>query len=308
MGSQGRQDWGDKVFDRVKAGERERVLFDRFLQSQDYRPSTVRAVCGDLRQLISWFNIANNESFTVERVTTRDIADFKMYMRNTRGLSINTCNRAVVMVRKFFAWLVAQGELPRNPAVGVKELRRVELAPKGLDRHEVRKLLREADLRQDIRSSAIFHLLLFSGCRVGDLVQLEITDLVLAERSGFATFRNGKGGKSRKVPLPLECRRAIQAWLAVRPPTPSQRVFLGCRGPLTERGVRALCDRYSTAIGIKVFPHLLRHTMAKRYLETSSNDLLGLAQILGHSNLATTQRYALKTEGQLATSAEQLGY
>jgi integrase len=127
------------------------------------------------------------------------------------------------------------------------------------------------------RANAVFSLLLYSGCRVGDLVQLELTDLVLGERSGSATFRFGKGGKQRSVPLPLPARRAIQAWLDARPPSSSQRVFIGCRGALTETGVRRLCEKYSALIGVKIHPHLLRHTMAKRFLADNQNDLVSLA-------------------------------
>ena len=61
----------------------------------------------------------------------------------------------------------------------VKELRRQQLAPKGLERSEVRRLLREVELRQDVRANAIFSLLLYTGCRVGDLVNLELSDLMI---------------------------------------------------------------------------------------------------------------------------------
>ena len=125
----------------------------------------------------------------------------------------------------------------------MKELRR-QLAPKGLDRSQVRRLLREVELRQDIRAGAIFSLFLCTGCRVSDLVNLELHDLMLGERSGTVVFRFGKGNKQRSVPLPLPARRALQAYLETRPPVQSDKVFVGERGPLTDRGVRALCDKY----------------------------------------------------------------
>jgi site-specific recombinase XerD len=308
MEQKGRRDWGDKAFRGVLAGDRERSLFVRFLQSTDYSQSSRRALAGDLRSFMAWFNDRNGERFVLERVTARDVADFRSFLRDEKGLAVASVNRALVLVRRFFAWLVEHGQLEANPAVPVKELRRTELAPKGLDRHEVRRLLREIELRRDIRANAVFHLLLYSGCRCGDLVNLELADLALAERSGAATFRHGKGGKERTVPLPLQCRRAMQRWLDVRPPSPSSRVFIGCRGPLTERGVRSICDRYSAILGVKIHPHLVRHTMAHQFLENKQNDLVSLAQILGHERLDTTARYTKRSASQLAESAERMGY
>ena len=114
-----------------------------------------------------------------------------------------------------------------------------------MNRIEVRRLLREVELHEDIRAAAIFSILLYSGCRVSDLVNLDFHDIVLSERSGSATFRLGKGNKQRTVPLPLPTRRALQSYLEIRPPVDSDRVFIGERGPLTEKGVRALCGKYS---------------------------------------------------------------
>ena len=229
----------DNLFNGIPVGREEPALLAGFLDDHDLSPHSRRAITNDLRKFARWFSTANNEPFVVGRVTARDVTDFREALRKGQCRAVATVNRALVSVRRFLAWLAESGHLAANPARKVKQLRKQQLAPKGLDRAIVRRLLREVELRQDVRANAIFSLFLWTGCRVGDLVDLEIQQVMLSERGGSVVFRHGKGGKQRSVPLPLPARKALAAYMEARPPIASDRVFVGERGPLGDCGVRA---------------------------------------------------------------------
>lgn len=280
---------------------------DSFLDAHDYSDHTAKAIRADLRKFVRWFESANRERFDPSRITVRDVADFREHLSRVRRQAVATTNRALISLRRFLGHLAANGDLPGNPARAVKELRRTPTVPKGLSPAEVRRVMREVELRQDRRAAAILGLMLYGGLRVSDVVRLELPDLEINPRSGQVVC-HGKGNKQRIVPLPVEARRVLTEYLETRPPTDARAVFIGERGPLTEDGVRAICSKYAAISGAKLHPHLCRHTFAHRFLEQSGNDLVALAQILGHENLNTTSIYAKRSQDELQSRIDGLRY
>ena len=305
---EGRQNSHDNVFDGLHVGAEEPSLVTGYLVAHDFSGNTRKAIKNDLRKFALWFSEANKEPFVLKRVATRDVVDFRNYLHRDQRQAVASINRALVSIRRFFDWLLRKGDVNVNPAKPVKELRRQPLSPKGLERADVRRLLREIELREDIRAGAIFSLMLYSGCRVSDVVNLELPDLMIGERAGSVVFRHGKGNKQRTVPLPLPARQAMQTYLETRPPIASGNVFVGERGSLTDDGVRSLCRKYSALIGVRLHPHIFRHTMAKQFLADNGNDLVSLAQILVHESLNTTSRYSQRSGEQLAEGVERVTF
>ena len=169
-------------------------------------------------------------------------------------------------------------------------------------------MLREVELRKDIRAKAIFSLILYTGARLSDVTFLELSDLTISERAGTVFYRHGKGSKQRVVPLPLQARKAITQYLQNRPPVDSQRVFIGERGGLNRRGVQAIFEKYRALTGIEnLHCHVLRHTFSHNFLSSAGN-LVQLASLLGHESLNTTAIYTKNSIDQLGEATDKLVY
>ena len=158
----------------------------------------------------------------------------------------------------------------------------------------------------DKRNVALLALMAKAGLRVGEVVALELADIELNARSGWATVRMGKGNKTRRVPLNSDTRQALQAYLAVRPDVPAKALFVSRTGtPLSVRDIQRLVADLARRARIdgKVTPHMLRHTFATRLIERGA-DVAAVAALLGHESIATTSRYLHPSEARLAEAVE----
>lgn len=283
--------------------------FQEFLDGQDFAPATIKAMRLDYSKWVRWYEVANAEPYEDERVTVRDIADFRRWLREERGQATASVNRALATLRRYFRWATEQGLLSVSPIDGIKDLKAVRLAPRGLERPQVRRILRSLTLRGRPRDEALVALMLFAGMRVGEVVGMAVEDVLLGERSGQVIVRNGKGNKERTIPLGIEARRPLARWLEQRPATKTNRVFLGRSGkPLREDGIRYLCEQLGIVAGVKLTPHMLRHTFATIWLSENNNDLVGLAQLLGHDSIDTTARYCQRQQEELQGAVDRMRF
>ena len=314
LSSQDHKNYEHNVFRGINIRPKQEELVCQFIDMLDVSPHTIQALIMDIRKFAKWFTAANAEPWDIERVTSRDIIDFRDYLHKEKQQAVSTINRNLASIRKYFKWLCQQEYITVNPTLSIKELKKQPLAPQGLSRAEVRKLLREVELRKDIRAKAIFSLILYTGARLSDVSFLELSDLSISERTGTVFYRHGKGSKQRVVPLPLQARKAITQYLGSRPPVDSQRVFIGERGELNRRGIQAIFEKYKALTGIgNLHCHVLRHTFSHIFLSSAekgggAGNLVQLASILGHESLTTTAIYTKNSIDQLADATDRMVY
>jgi integrase/recombinase XerC len=228
------------------------------------------------------------------------------------GIAPRSIQRRLSAVRTFYEFLLREGECAANPARGVQAPKTKKRLPDTLDADQMARLL---DFRVDdslsTRDKAIMELFYSSGLRLAELVSLDLPSIDLADRTVRVV---GKGGKSRIVPVGRFAVEALRAWLAERTAwalgTPAsapaatrpgaregdagaQPLFVGRAGRrLSARAVQLRVDLWARRRGVPVHvhPHMFRHSFASHLLE-SSGDLRGVQELLGHTDIGTTQIY-----------------
>jgi integrase/recombinase XerC len=210
------------------------------------------------------------------------------------GLGPRSIQRRLSALRSFFNFLIREGELKANPAEDIRAPKAARRLPKTLDTDRMARLLgAPADDPLARRDHAMMELLYSSGLRLAELVGLDLTDLDLGDRTVRVL---GKGSKTRVLPVGRHAVTALRTWLRDRAGIAAideTAVFVGQNGRrLGARAVQKRIDRAARAQGIdlKVHPHLFRHSFATHLLESSS-DLRGVQELLGHSDISTTQVY-----------------
>ncbi|MGI9951386.1 tyrosine-type recombinase/integrase [Moorellaceae bacterium AZ2] len=283
------------------------TAFVTALRSEGSADHTILNYASDLEDFSSWYLGTTGEELKPELVTSLDLAEYRQYLMRVREFKPATINRKMAAIRKWLDVARRQGLIDRVPEFP-KGVARQKLAPRALERKEQNALIRAVERSGNARDEAIVKVLLFCGLRVSELVNLNLEDVELGEKSGKIRVRYGKGAKDREVPVKLEARKALAKYLSVRPHDPHcSKVFVGQRGPLTDRAVRKILEKYAYQAHIQdLSPHVLRHTCAKNLVD-SGVDLVKVAAILGHESLDTTAVYTQPTFQDLENVVDRLG-
>jgi integrase/recombinase XerC len=264
------------------------------LELDDKSGLTIRNYVTDVEMFADWYGDTYGEEFDPGRIVQREVSDYRAWMQG-QSAAAETINRRLTSLRQYFAYV---GRTP-NPAVGVRGVKIVDPGVQALTMAQLRRLLREVHVHQDIRDIAILEVLCGTGIRVGELVALRVGDVEISERRGSLVVRCGKGRVARHVPLNGDVRKALAAWLEVHPGD-SDALFVGQRGPLTAVGIWRIVRKYGDYAGIhELRVHQLRHTVITRMVRELGMDLATVARISGHRCLSSVLRYAAPTREDL---------
>lgn len=212
--------------------------------------------------------------------------------RHRKGLSSKSIQRELSAIRSFYNFLLKKRGVENNPALHVSAPKQERRLPKVLDVDQIFGLLDATpDSALEIRDLAMFELLYSSGLRLAELAGLDMDDIDLTQQS--LRVRHGKGNKQRELPIGSKAISAIKKWLDYRQETTETALFISQKGGrLSHRSIQLRLDRWCKKIGLPehVHPHKLRHSFASHFLE-SSQDIRAVQELLGHSNISTTQIY-----------------
>lgn len=259
---------------------------------------TLDAYRRDLAALVSWAVEQKSEDgapldaalLDSAQLTSAQLRQF-VAAEHRRGLSPKSLQRRLSACRSYYAWLLKHGRIAASPAAAMRAPKAPRKLPQVLDADEAVRLVEvPTDAPLGLRDRALLELFYSSGLRLSELCALRWRDLDL--ESGLVMVL-GKGEKQRLVPVGSHAITALRAWLRDSGGRAETHVFPGrAGGAISQRAVQIRIKQLAVRQGMfkDVHPHMLRHSFASHILE-SSGDLRGVQELLGHSDIATTQIY-----------------
>ena len=264
--------------------------------------NTLAAYRNDLSALAKFQCPKNKPAISWGSVKERDIRNFLDDL-DKRGYSLATKSRKIASAKSFFNFLKSEGIIHNNLMDEVRQPRSGQVLPKALSIEEVDLLLNfksEKQSTEDLRDGVMVELMYAAGLRVSELVGLNVRDVDL-DVGSVRTI--GKGYKERLIPIYETAVESISEYVTIIRPIHSQSqkqeaLFLNRRGSrLTRQAVWLRLRKLAITVGIsdKITPHMLRHSFATHLLHGGAS-LRHVQELLGHSNIATTQIYTHLTD------------
>ncbi|MFO8192011.1 MAG: site-specific tyrosine recombinase XerD [Bacillota bacterium] len=264
--------------------------------------NTLESYNRDIRKMIAFLK---KKGVTNPEAVNQDmLVEFISELKNN-GQATSSISRCIASVRSFFNFLLQEGVIPKNAAWKLESPRIERKLPRILTTDEVNKLLDQPSTgkHKELRDKAMLELLYASGIRVSELVSLDINDF--DPRVGYLRCR-GKGMKERIVPVGSMAVNYVNEYLRktrtrmIRTNSETA-LFVNQHGRrMTRQGFWKILKKYAQKANIKgeITPHTLRHSFATHLLENGA-DLRSVQEMLGHSDISTTQIYTQVTRRKI---------
>jgi len=273
-------------------------------QTENKSPKTIEWYTCFLERFLRFLQL-NIHPTRVNDIDKNHIRSFILYLQQQaktphtdKPLSSSTVQGYVRTLKVFFSWLLREENIKSNPMTRIPVPRAPVKFINTFSHEHINKLatLCQTSNGSGYRNLTIILLLLDSGIRVNELVNIDISDLDLTE--GYIKIRIAKGNRERLVPVGSIVQKSLWKYINQYRSQPLTRkvtaLFLGEHGlPLTRSGVQQMLrrsGRTAGVTGVRCSPHTFRHTFAKYYL-LNGGDIFSLQKILGHSSLASVRIY-----------------
>lgn len=251
---------------------------------EGYAETTLRAY----RQQLMLFSKHINKR--VENINSNDLRQYFSEIQNNKIYKKTTYNNKINVIRSFFGFLHDEEIIKTNPSTKLKTLKVDIKSLRTALTIEEMEMVRNAC--KNIREKAIVEFLYSTGCRVTEAINIKVSDINWIDNS-LNVF--GKGGKTRRVYFSIKCKIYLQEYLCNKK-VDTEHLFVASKHPynnLTKESIESLIRKIvkRTNLHKKVTPHTFRHTIATHAL-SKGMDIAIIQQMLGHSEISTTNIYA----------------
>ena len=279
------------------------IEFEQYLrEKKGASNNTLESYMRDMGQFIKYLLMTDVNNMT--DVDKSVIDGYIEYCKNSNR-SNATITRVIASIRSYYNFLITIGIVNSNPTVGVKTDKAEKKLPEILTQKETDLLLSQPDINdpKGCRDKAMFELLYATGIRVSELIGLDIDDINLDV--GIIRCTNQK--TERIIPLYDSAVKTVELYVkrvrAFNIFDDEKALFVNMNGQrLTRQGFWKIIKQYTKQAGIKkdITPHTLRHSFATHLLENGAQ-LKDIQQMLGHSDISSTQVYAQIMKSKFST-------
>ena len=269
--------------------------------------NTIASYMRDIRQFADW--LRDNEGIEVVEATKLNISDYLTHLEQ-EGRSAATVSRGLASLKNFYSYVVSTGFLESTPVVEIKVDRGEKKLPQILTGREIELLLSQPVCvdSKGYRDKAMLEVMYATGIRVTELIELDVDDVNLEQ--GIIKCASSK--RSRVIPLYPAALRALHAYLTgVRSSmvaSPDEKaLFVNVSGVrMSRQGFWKILKHYQDMAHIEkeITPHTLRHSFAVHLLENGA-DLGSLQELMGHSDISSTQLYTHMVNSKLKSVYEK---